>query len=66
MSTLTRFWKAGLAFVAPGAAILLVELAGDGIQSDDLWKAGLTAVVTAAAVGFGPANKPARTEAGDL
>jgi hypothetical protein len=37
-----------LGFVAPAATVLLIELAGDGIQTGDIWKALLTAVVTAA------------------
>jgi hypothetical protein len=41
-------WAGVLGFVAPGATVLLIELAGDGIQTGDLWKALLTAVVTAA------------------
>lgn len=39
-----------VAFVAPGATVLLTELAGDGIQSGDWLKAGLVCVVSAAAV----------------
>jgi hypothetical protein len=44
-------WGAVVAFVAPGATVLLTELAGDGIQSGDWLKAGLVCVVSAAAVG---------------
>ena len=40
-------------FVAPGASILLNELrpGGDGIQSGDLWFAGLSCIVFAAGAG---------------
>lgn len=41
-------WAGVIGFVAPGAGILLVEIAGDGIQAGDLWKALLISVITAA------------------
>lgn len=41
-------WAGAIGFVAPGAGILLIELAGDGIQAGDLWKALLVSVITAA------------------
>ena len=48
-------YGAMIAFIAPGATVLLTELAGDGIQGKDWLKASLVCVVTAAAVGGGVA-----------
>lgn len=51
-------YGAGIGFIAPGAAVLVTELAGDGIQGSDWLKAGLVCIVSAAAVGGGVALAP--------
>jgi hypothetical protein len=45
----TRYWKAAVAFLAPGCALLITG-ASDGFTGTELAVAGLTCVVTAAAV----------------
>lgn len=49
MTIVGRYWKALVAFAAPGAALLITG-ADDGISSRELAIAALTCVVTAAAV----------------
>jgi hypothetical protein len=44
-----RYWKAAVAFLAPGCALLIVG-ADDGFTGAELSVAALTCVVTAAAV----------------
>jgi len=51
MKAAKAIYGAAVAFVAPGATVLLTELAGDGVQGNDWLKAGLVCVVSAAAVG---------------
>jgi hypothetical protein len=61
MTAAKAVWAAVLSFLAPAAAILIIEIAGDGIQSDDVWKALLVAIVTAAptsATVYAVKNKP--------
>jgi hypothetical protein len=53
---MTRYWKATVAFAAPGAALLIIG-ANDGFTSTELAVAALTCVVSAAAVYAAPANK---------
>jgi hypothetical protein len=52
----SRYWKAAVAFVAPGAALLIMG-APDGFTMTELAVAALTCVVSAAAVYAAPANK---------
>lgn len=52
---LSRYWKALVAFVAPGAALLIVG-AEDGFTRTELAVAALTCVVSAAAVYAAPKN----------
>lgn len=49
MNTIGKYWKALVAFAAPGAALLITD-AGDGFSQRELAVAALTCVVTAAAV----------------
>lgn len=56
MSVVARYWKAAVAFVAPGAALLIVG-ANDGYTQTELAVAALTCVVTAAAVYAAPKNR---------
>lgn len=63
MTAAKAIWAGVLGFVAPAASILLLELAGDGIQAGDVWKALLVAVVTSApsaGVVYQVENKPVR------
>ena len=53
---MSRYWKAAVAFVAPGAALLIVG-AHDGFTGTELAVAALTCVVSAAAVYAAPANR---------
>jgi len=55
-------YGAAVAFVAPGATVLLTELAGDGIQGNDWLKAGLLCIVSAAAVGGAVAWAPKNSD----
>jgi len=56
VSVVARYWKAAVAFVAPGAALLIVG-ANDGYTQTELAVAALTCVVTAAAVYAAPKNR---------
>jgi hypothetical protein len=56
MRRATQYWKSIAAFVAPGCA-LLVAGASDGLTRNELLVAGLTCVVSAAAVYAAPRNK---------
>lgn len=57
MNTVGRYWKAIVAFAAPGCALLIVGATDkDGITSSEIAVAGLTCVVTAAAVYAAPKN----------
>lgn len=63
MKAAKAVWAGVIGFVAPGAGILLVEVAGDGIQAGDLWKALLVSVITAAPASiavYQVENKPVR------
>lgn len=51
-----RYWKAAVAFLAPGAALLIAG-ASDGFSQTELAVAALTCVVTAAAVYAVPNSK---------
>lgn len=51
-----RYWKAIVAFLAPGATLLIVD-STDGFTRGELAVAGLTCVVAAAAV-YATPNKP--------
>jgi len=64
MSKLAPYWKAILGFVAPGAVVLTSSVTdasagGSSITTAEWITAGCACVVTSAAVGFGPRNKPA-------
>jgi hypothetical protein len=74
MDKITPYWKALLGFIAPGA-VLIGSAVTDGSQGGSRittseWVTAVVAcVVTSAAVGFGPSNKPAgahRAEAGNV
>lgn len=56
MNTVGKYWKAIVAFAAPGAALLIVG-ANDGFTHTELAVAALTCVVSAAAV-YATPNKP--------
>jgi hypothetical protein len=56
---LAPYWKAAVAFVAPGAALLILDAATGSIGSTDLVVAALTCITTSAAVYAAPKNKPA-------
>lgn len=51
-----RYWKAVMAFLAPGATLLIID-STDGFTWGDLAVAGLTCIVSAAAV-YAVPNKP--------
>lgn len=53
---MSRYWKAAVAFLAPGATLLIIG-ANDGFTSTELAVAALTCVVSAAAVYAAPANR---------
>lgn len=55
MNTLGRYWKALVAFAAPGATLLIIG-AEDGFTRTELAVAALTCVVSAAAVYAAPKN----------
>jgi hypothetical protein len=55
---LARYWKAGVAFVAPGAALLIAQAATGSIDGTDLIIDAATCVVSAAAVYAAPKNAP--------
>ena len=61
MSTVSRYWKCIVSFVAPGC-VLLVTGATDGLDRNELVIAALTCVVTAGAVYSAP-NATAETAA---
>lgn len=56
MTALGKYWKAIVAFAAPGCA-LLISGADNGISNRELAVAALTCVVTAAAV-YAVPNRP--------
>lgn len=57
MNTVGKYWKAIVAFAAPGCALLIVAATdADGITSGELSVAALTCVVSAAAVYAAPKN----------
>jgi hypothetical protein len=70
MNRITPYWKALLGFIAPGA-VLIGSAVTDGSQGGSSittseWVTAIVAcVVTSAAVGFGPSNKPAGAHRGE-
>lgn len=52
------YWKAVTAFIAPGAALLILDAATGTIGSTDLIVAGLTCITASAAVYAAPKNAP--------
>ena len=53
---LARYWKAAVAFVAPGCALLIAQAATGSISGTDLIIDAATCVVSAAAVYAAPKN----------
>lgn len=58
MKKIAPFYKAIVAFVAPGAALLILDAATGSIGQTDLIVAGLTCVTASAAVYAAPRNAP--------
>jgi hypothetical protein len=59
MNRIAPYWKAAVAFVAPGAALLIAQATTGSIGSTDLIIDVATCVVSAAAVYAAPKNRPA-------
>lgn len=59
MNHIAPYWKAAVAFVAPGAALLIAQATTGSIGSTDLIIDAATCVVSAAAVYAAPKNQPA-------
>jgi hypothetical protein len=59
MNRIAPYWKAAVAFVAPGCALLIAQATTGTISGTDLIIDGATCVVSAAAVYAAPKNKPA-------
>ena len=53
---LARYWKAGVAFLAPGCTLLIAQAATGSISGTDLIIDAATCVVSAAAVYAAPKN----------
>jgi hypothetical protein len=63
MDRIRPYWKAIIAFVAPGAVVITsavtdASAGGQTITTGEWVTAACACVVTSAAVGFGPTNKP--------
>lgn len=56
MTIVGKYWKAIVAFIAPGAALLIVS-ANDGFTQTEMAVAALTCVVSGAAVYAAPKNR---------
>lgn len=57
MNRIAPYWKAVAGFIAPGAALIIAD--GGTLTGHDWLVVAATCVVTSAAVGFAPKNKPA-------
>jgi hypothetical protein len=56
MSKIAPYWKAVVAFIAPGAALLIAQAATGSISGTDLIIDAATCVVSSAAVYAAPKN----------